>query len=205
MDCLYSLKCISCNLVDPSAWRSLFCTQSLHSIYSYLRSRVDVFPSLLSLCYIYTHTRHIFASFISRRVSLFMFVSDQRQDSLYYLKMMGFRMWWKMAHMLFVTLWKKKIKGVYATLQFKAIIGQGQPGLIWWILLWTMPLVQDRSFVLLTSSPARYHCITDLCHSFLTLRTFMFIHILMFSRLLLWGLWWAMVQPIAPVTQYGCR
>ena len=28
-------------------------------------------------------------------------------------------------------------------------------------LLWIMPLVQDRSLDLLTSSPARYHCTTD--------------------------------------------
>ena len=44
---------------------------------------------------------------------------------------------------------------------FKAILGQGQPGLMRWILLWTMPPVQDRSLDLLTSSLARYHCTTD--------------------------------------------
>ena len=43
----------------------------------------------------------------------------------------------------------------------KVILGRGQPGLIRWILLWIMPLVQDRSLNLLTCSPARYHCATD--------------------------------------------
>ena len=36
-----------------------------------------------------------------------------------------------------------------------------QPGLKRWILLWIMPLVQDRSLDLLASIPARYHCTTD--------------------------------------------
>ena len=39
----------------------------------------------------------------------------------------------------------------------KAILGRGQPGVMRWILLWIMPLVQDRSLDLLTSSPARYN------------------------------------------------
>ena len=43
----------------------------------------------------------------------------------------------------------------------KAILGRGQPGLIRWILLWNMPLVQDRSLDLLTSSPTCYHWATD--------------------------------------------
>ena len=30
-----------------------------------------------------------------------------------------------------------------------------------WILFWIMPVVQDRSLDLLTSSPACYHCTTD--------------------------------------------
>ena len=30
-----------------------------------------------------------------------------------------------------------------------------------WMLLWIMPLVQDQSLGLLTSSPACYHCTTD--------------------------------------------
>ena len=30
-----------------------------------------------------------------------------------------------------------------------------------WILLWIIPLVQDRSLDLLTSNPACYHCTTD--------------------------------------------
>ena len=33
--------------------------------------------------------------------------------------------------------------------------------LIRWILLWIMPTVQDQSLHLLTSSPARYYCATD--------------------------------------------
>ena len=45
-------------------------------------------------------------------------------------------------------------------LHCKAILGRGQPGLMRWIL-WNMPLVQDRSLDLLTSSPVRYHCATD--------------------------------------------
>ena len=43
----------------------------------------------------------------------------------------------------------------------KAILGWGQPGLMRWILLWIMPLVQDWSLNLLTSTPACYHCTTD--------------------------------------------
>ena len=43
----------------------------------------------------------------------------------------------------------------------KAIQGRGQPGLMRRILLRIMPLVQDGSLDLLTSSPARYHCTTD--------------------------------------------
>ena len=38
------------------------------------------------------------------------------------------------------------------------------PGTTWaneMILLWIMPLAQDRSFDLLASGPARYHCTTD--------------------------------------------
>ena len=42
----------------------------------------------------------------------------------------------------------------------KAILGWGQPGLMRWILLWIMPLVQDRLLDLLTSSPACYDCTT---------------------------------------------
>ena len=38
------------------------------------------------------------------------------------------------------------------------------PGIIRWILLWIMPLVQDRSLDLLASSPARYQWITDAPH-----------------------------------------
>ena len=47
----------------------------------------------------------------------------------------------------------------------KAIMGWGQPGLMRWILLWIMPLVQDQSLNLLTSSPVHYHCATDPPHS----------------------------------------
>ena len=43
----------------------------------------------------------------------------------------------------------------------KTIPGRRQPGQMKWILLWIMPLVQDQSLDLLTSSPARYHCATD--------------------------------------------
>ena len=43
----------------------------------------------------------------------------------------------------------------------KAILGRRHPGLMRWILLGIMPLVQDRSLDLLISSPARYHCTTD--------------------------------------------
>ena len=39
----------------------------------------------------------------------------------------------------------------------KAILDHGQPGLMKWILLRIMPLVQDWSLDLLTSSPAPYH------------------------------------------------
>ena len=42
-----------------------------------------------------------------------------------------------------------------------AIAGRRQPGLMRWILLWIIPLVQDRSLDLLTSSQGRHHCITD--------------------------------------------
>ena len=38
-----------------------------------------------------------------------------------------------------------------------AILGRRQYGLMRWILLWIMPLVQNHSD-LLTSSPVRYHC-----------------------------------------------
>ena len=44
---------------------------------------------------------------------------------------------------------------------YKAILGWGQPGLMGWILLWILPLVQDRSLDLLASSTSRYHCTTD--------------------------------------------
>ena len=46
-------------------------------------------------------------------------------------------------------------------LHCRAILGQGQPGLMRWILFWMMPLVQDLSLGLLTSSPTFYHCTTD--------------------------------------------
>ena len=42
----------------------------------------------------------------------------------------------------------------------KAILGRGQPGLIRWIMLWIIPLVQYLLVDLLTSSPACYHCTT---------------------------------------------
>lgn len=38
----------------------------------------------------------------------------------------------------------------------KAVLGRGQSGLMWWILLWNMPLVQERLLDLLTSSPTWY-------------------------------------------------
>ena len=41
----------------------------------------------------------------------------------------------------------------------------GQPGLMRWILIWNMPLVQDWSLDLLTCSPARYHCTKDAPHT----------------------------------------
>ena len=37
----------------------------------------------------------------------------------------------------------------------------GDHGRMRWILLWNMPLVQDRSLDLLASSPTRYQCTTD--------------------------------------------
>ena len=43
----------------------------------------------------------------------------------------------------------------------KAILGRGQLGLMRWILSWIVPLVQDRTLDLLTSSPAHYHCTMD--------------------------------------------
>ena len=43
---------------------------------------------------------------------------------------------------------------------YKALLSRRQPGLRW-ILLCTIPLVQDRSFDLLTSSPVRYQCTKD--------------------------------------------
>ena len=42
----------------------------------------------------------------------------------------------------------------------KAILGRGQLGRMGWILLWIMPLMQERSLDLLISSPAHYHCTT---------------------------------------------
>ena len=48
----------------------------------------------------------------------------------------------------------------------KAILGRGQPGLMRWILLWIMPLVQDRLLDLLTSSPECYHCKKDVPNNF---------------------------------------
>ena len=42
----------------------------------------------------------------------------------------------------------------------KAILDRGHPGLMRWILLCIMPPVKDRS-ELLTSSPAHFHCTTD--------------------------------------------
>ena len=41
-------------------------------------------------------------------------------------------------------------------LHCKAILGPGQPGLLRWILLWIMPLVEDQLLDLLTSSPAHH-------------------------------------------------
>ena len=38
---------------------------------------------------------------------------------------------------------------------------RGQPGLMRWIFLWIIPLVQDQWLNLLTSSPTRYHWATD--------------------------------------------
>ena len=46
-------------------------------------------------------------------------------------------------------------------LHCKAKLGGGQPGLMRWIVLWIMPLVQDQSLDLLTLSPAHYHWATD--------------------------------------------
>ena len=46
-------------------------------------------------------------------------------------------------------------------LHCKALIGRGQYGLMRWNLLWIMPLVQDQSLNLLTSSPESYHCTMD--------------------------------------------
>ena len=50
-------------------------------------------------------------------------------------------------------------------LHCKDILVQGQPGLIRLILLWIVPLEQDQSLDLLTSSPACYHCATDAPYS----------------------------------------
>ena len=49
---------------------------------------------------------------------------------------------------------------MYLDVHSKAILGRGQPGLMRLILSWIMPLVQDRSLDLLTSSPSRYYCTT---------------------------------------------
>ena len=46
-------------------------------------------------------------------------------------------------------------------LHWKAILGWGQPRPMRSILLGVMPLVQNRSLNLLTSSPAHYHCTAD--------------------------------------------
>ena len=43
----------------------------------------------------------------------------------------------------------------------KAILGRGQPVLMRWLLLWIMPLAQDRSIDLLVSCSTRYHCTAD--------------------------------------------
>ena len=43
----------------------------------------------------------------------------------------------------------------------KAILGQGQCGLMRWIWLWLTPLVQDQSLDLLTCSPTHYQWATD--------------------------------------------
>ena len=53
----------------------------------------------------------------------------------------------------------------------KAILGQGQHGLMRWILLWILPLVQDQSLGLLTSSPACYYCTTKPPHHPVVVRT----------------------------------
>ena len=45
-------------------------------------------------------------------------------------------------------------------LHCKAILGQGQPGLLRWILVWIMPQVQDWLVEQLICSPMRYHCAT---------------------------------------------
>ena len=42
-------------------------------------------------------------------------------------------------------------------LHLKAILGWEQPGLMRWILLWIMPLVQDWSLDPLARSPVHYH------------------------------------------------
>ena len=41
------------------------------------------------------------------------------------------------------------------------ILGKGQPGVLRWILLWIMSLMQHRALDLLSSSPACHHCTTD--------------------------------------------
>ena len=46
-------------------------------------------------------------------------------------------------------------------LHCKLTLGVVEHGLMRWILPWIMPLAQDRSFYLLASSPAHYHCTTD--------------------------------------------
>ena len=43
----------------------------------------------------------------------------------------------------------------------KAMLGRGYPGIMRWILFWIMPLLQDWSLDLLTSSPAQYHWAKD--------------------------------------------
>ena len=54
------------------------------------------------------------------------------------------------------------MNGFHATiLHCKAKLVLVQPGLVIWILLWLMPLVQYESIDLLTSSPAHYQYVTD--------------------------------------------
>ena len=66
----------------------------------------------------------------------------------------------KVLHHYHLTEWMNGIIGHDSAL--KVILGLRQPGLMRWILLWIMPWRRIGRSTMLASSPARYHCTTNI-------------------------------------------